>query len=181
MSDHPETVELELYRTGEADVDVCQHVAACAVCQEQVARLDSLAGSLNDLPASDPALFADVDRAVLAAIAGTSERRSPFLVLVRRRLIPAAAAALVLLGTFWVLNPRTGPAPVANAPGRAEPDVNGDGRLDILDALAMAQAVERGRRLAPAWDLNDDGRVDTKDANTLAQRVVSVSGGGTEG
>ena len=181
MNDHPSILDLELCRTGEADADVREHVAACAACQTRIAQLDAVADRLGDLPVPNPALFADVDRAVLAAIADRPRGRAPVLVFLRRHLIPAAAAALVLVGAFRFLDPRADSHRVARAPSQSQPDVNGDGRLDILDALALAQAVERGRPAVPAWDVNADGRVDAADADRVAQRVVTIGQGGTEG
>ena len=181
MNDHPSILDLELCRTDEAEADVREHVAACGVCQAQVAQLDAVADRLGDMPAPDPGLFTDVDRAVLQAIADKPRGRPPMLVVLRRYLVPAAAAALVLVGTFWFLDPLADSGHLASASSRSEPDVNGDGRLDILDALALARAVERGQVAASGWDLNGDGQVDAADANTVAQRVVAISHGGTEG
>jgi Dockerin type I domain len=56
-------------------------------------------------------------------------------------------------------------------------DVDADGRLDVLDALALARAVEAGQALSPAWDLTGDGVVDRGDADALARRLVDLERG----
>ena len=56
------------------------------------------------------------------------------------------------MGVSRFLDHPVDPGHVVNAPRRSEPDVNGDGRLDILDALALARAVERGQGTAQLED-----------------------------
>jgi hypothetical protein len=56
-------------------------------------------------------------------------------------------------------------------------DVNRDGRVDVLDAFALARAVEAGVG-SPAWDVNRDGAVDESDVDAVALAAVSLGGGG---
>jgi hypothetical protein len=55
-----------------------------------------------------------------------------------------------------------------------EGDVNGDGRVDILDAFALAKQVELANALKPEWDFNHDGVVDRKDAEAIARTAVRL-------
>src|SRR5213076_554765 len=64
-------------------------------------------------------------------------------------------------------------------PTRARPfareDINRDGRVDVLDAFALARRIETGGTLEPRWDINGDGRVDRADVNAIAARAVSLA------
>lgn len=78
-----------------------------------------------------------------------------------------------------------GGEPVDGAPVRTEAgvrrrrdDVNGDGRVNILDAFVLAKALETDGERDGEWDLSGDGRVDGADVELLARAAVSVSGGG---
>lgn len=85
---------------------------------------------------------------------------------------PAAAAA----DTAALATEATLPPPDA-APRPRRGDVNGDGRVDILDAFVLAKAVEAGAA-AGEWDLSGDGRVDRADVERVARAAVAVRGGG---
>ena len=79
------------------------------------------------------------------------------------------AAALVLLGILAValtslLSSRS------NAVARN--DFNGDGKVDVLDALALARSVEARGQLSIKWDLNGDGIVNRQDADAILVDVV---------
>jgi hypothetical protein len=60
-------------------------------------------------------------------------------------------------------------------PGEA--DVNGDGRVDIRDALVLARKLRAGGPLEGGWDLSGDGVVDRVDVDRIARLVVAVPGG----
>jgi hypothetical protein len=62
----------------------------------------------------------------------------------------------------------------AFAPG----DLNHDGRVDILDAFALARQLKSGRVQSPQLDLNGDGVVDEHDVAALAARAVRLDPGG---
>jgi predicted anti-sigma-YlaC factor YlaD len=190
MSDHPTILELELKRKGEAGAVLDDHVASCAACRAELDFLERLA---RDQQAVDGALDAPAPfedematlalahaarvRAKLAAVAPETGRRRI------SRVAPwaAAAAAVVIVavaGALW----RTGfgssstaakpPAAIARID-----DVNRDGRVDVLDAFALARAVEAGDGRS-TWDVNRDGAVDEGDVDAVALAAVSLGGGG---
>jgi len=119
-----------------------------------------------------------------AVLARARERLS------RRRVIPlpirwvAAAAAvaavvLVLASVSWrgmQFSPRQAPAGAAALATPAE-DVDGNGRVDILDAFALARRVEAGERIRPQWDVNGDGAVNREDVDRIALAAVDLRGG----
>jgi len=102
-----------------------------------------------------------------------------------RRVVPiAAAAAAVLLAVFvWPARQAApgGPAGAETATAKAlrfvaREDVDGSGRVNIVDALVLARHVERGTAQGE-WDINRDGHVDRRDADAVAQAAVSLTGG----
>lgn len=82
----------------------------------------------------------------------------------RRRWVPFAAVAAVSVVAFgaWI-----------GRPGYAAEDIDRDGRIDILDACALAARIGRGER-EPGWDLNGDGVVDAQDVERVARTGVRV-------
>jgi hypothetical protein len=66
-------------------------------------------------------------------------------------------------------------APFARKTGAvaAREDINGDGRVDILDALALAKAVE-GKNNNERFDQNGDRRVDDSDVRAVALAAVRL-------
>ena len=120
-----------------------------------------------------------LDERVLGASARHLSREvAPRLVLWRRAgLIGgglAAAAGLALVVLVWKPWGTPGGSPrVAWVSG----DLNGDGEVDILDALAISNGLRGGRDVA-AGDVNGDGVTDAGDVDALAMRVVSLGGAG---
>ncbi len=90
------------------------------------------------------------------------------------RLVPLAAAAglFVALGV-WALRP----APPARPVQVAREDVDANGRVDILDAFAVARRLDSGGRAPAAWDVNGDGAVDRADVDEIAMAAVSLKKG----
>jgi hypothetical protein len=85
----------------------------------------------------------------------------------------AAAAAAVAFGA-WISQPLLSRRS-ARPPTVVREDINGDGRVDILDAFALARGLDQATVRQP--DLNDDGRVDRRDVDWLAGRVVQLDKG----
>lgn len=121
-----------------------------------------------------------VDARVLAQARGSYARQR------RRWLVArwagaglAAAAALALALHVFVANPAPAPRPSGPPQQLARTgDINGDGRVNILDAYVVAYALARHQPLNPAWDVNGDGVIDQKDVDLIAHMAVRVS---TEG
>jgi len=82
------------------------------------------------------------------------------------------AASLALL--LWLASP----AFKRGTAAFAADDVNRDGRVDILDAFALARELERGAKPSPAADLNHDGVVDRRDVDAIANKAVKLAKGG---
>lgn len=55
-------------------------------------------------------------------------------------------------------------------------DVNGDGRVDIVDALSLARRLKSGQTPPPRLDLNRDGVIDHRDVDLIAQQAVTPEG-----
>ncbi len=166
---HPDELELELSRTGEAEERTRLHLETCAACRGE---REALAGLASEMAAPLPAVL--VPRARDAAIRAMIPAR-PARARVLLWLAPAVAAAAVAALVLW---PRAESAParkVAVAPARAG-DVNGDGRVDVRDAYALARALDRGGAQSQAsWDVTGDGLVDRGDVDWIAMAAVSLT------
>ena len=57
-------------------------------------------------------------------------------------------------------------------------DLNRDGRVDILDALQLAQQIKSGVNSGATADFNHDGVVDLRDAEVIAAQAVKLEKGG---
>ena len=93
-----------------------------------------------------------------------------------RRFIPrfAMAASLVaLLAYGFIRHSSRSLAPVS-----AREDLNHDGRVDILDAFALARQLKAGPVPGPGRDINGDGVVDERDVETIAAQAVRLGKGG---
>lgn len=116
-----------------------------------------------------------------------AEVRSRFAAAARRRrqrtfaAWSSAAAALLLVwaGWRWPTSSRSGAGGSADA-ARATTevgDLDRNGRIDILDAFALARAIERDGTAGldgAAADLSGDRRVDRADVDAIARRAVAL-------
>lgn len=94
--------------------------------------------------------------------------------LIMRWGIPVAAL-IMLLAILPRFIPKSGSGSRSSAlPG----DLNHDGRVDILDAFALARELKTGAHPGPGRDINGDGVVDERDVTALAARAVSLGKGG---
>jgi hypothetical protein len=112
-----------------------------------------------------------VDDAVLAVarehLAGIAQSRG--IVRFPRWLAAAAVVALAaVLGSLLFSNRRL--------PDVAREDVNRDGRVDVLDAFALARRLQQGAAMDRLFDINGDGVVDQKDIDAIATRAVRLDG-----
>ena len=86
--------------------------------------------------------------------------------------VAAAAAAITLAVVLW-------PEPGAVQPHISANDLNRDGRVNMLDAYALARRVAMKQPVGKELDFNRDGVVDSKDADVIAHEAVSLKAGGT--
>ena len=95
------------------------------------------------------------------------------------RFIPwvAAAAAILLLVAIPQFFKHPVPGPFRDATF-AQGDLNHDGRVDILDAFALARQLKQGATRNLQLDVNGDGVVDEQDVAALAARAVKLERGG---
>jgi len=127
--------------------------------------------AISGLHASPVEIPAHLDRMILSAARMRLDRRKRAVRVLRWGA--AAAAAIAVLAIVRVdFFQRPGASPLAMVG-----DANGDGRVDILDALVVARGISRYEQLPAAWDVNGDGVVDQKDVDLIAQMAVSVSKG----
>jgi hypothetical protein len=53
-------------------------------------------------------------------------------------------------------------------------DLNGDGKVDILDALMLAKKLQSAPSSDLQLDVNGDGVIDRRDIETIAAHAVSL-------
>jgi hypothetical protein len=137
---------------------------------------DRLRKDLRGLFEPPGAVPARVDKIVL----DQAERRlaKPRRLIIRLRWAAGvtAAAAVIALGVI-LLNPQSAirnPQSVGPALAGERADVDGNGRVDILDAFRLARSIEAHGPADPQWDLNGDGRIDKDDVDLVARAAVRL-------
>lgn len=138
--------------------------------------LPGLTSGLRALYRPEAKIPPEVDESVLRA--ARKSARPGVRVRVAGPVLGAAAAAAVLAvvwGVWHAWPARTGGGLAAD--GGLPDDFNGDGIVDILDAFALARAVESGAGLTPEWDRTGDGAVTGEDADAIARVAVRIKGG----
>ena len=181
MQQHLTILELEQARLGEAEVEQQRHLEACADCRAQLTELRDLAGQavaaspVVEVPAAIEQQMRDLaaQHARRVRRFHAQARRPRGVMAVLRWAGPAVAAAVVALWVGVPVMHRGAEAPAARLQG----DVNADGRLDIVDALLLARALEEGGALHSGWDFDGDRRVDRADVDALARQAVALGGG----
>ena len=132
-------------------------------------------------PHIPPRLAADLRAAYRGAVAPDQARDEAILSVARERVGLAirrarrvrlarwglaAAAGLAISVSAWIASrPATSPSG----------DVNGDGRVDILDALVLSRRIGEGRTQR-GWDVNHDGKIDATDVDAVAMQAVRLKG-----
>lgn len=144
------------------------------------ARLQNRFGPMADVPS-------DVDQAILADARRHFEQHGPAAVHPpkRRRISgwrwatigSTVAAACVFFYSMTSQPPRqaVNVAAISDAPSPVEElsgDVDLNGRVDILDAFAMARDLRDGR--SGVRDINNDGRFDQLDIDLVAREAVKL-------
>ncbi len=141
--------------------------------------LPDLARDLAALASQRIEVPSDIDDAVMAAArSALSERRRAGRNARRWAQWTAAAAGLALvvwIGSLLSTRPvglRDVSRQLVSVPG----DLDGSGRVDILDAFVLARQLESG--IAPAaGDFNGDGRIDRADVDAIAMAAVRLTEG----
>ena len=85
------------------------------------------------------------------------------------RLWPALAAACAVV--VCVIRFST----TSNHSRYAREDLNHDGKVDILDAFALARQLKSGKPLPTTYCINGDGAVNEKDVVLIATHAVQLS------
>jgi hypothetical protein len=133
-----------------------------------------LVEALGGLYRRDLPVPASVDRAVLnEARAGFLRRRRFWRIRRAATAAAAVAAAVAVVVYVYVERDRGTPRPVAVRQAAVAGDVDGSGRVDILDAFLLARKVEAGTAGA-GEDVNGDGVVDRGDVDSVAAKAVRV-------
>jgi hypothetical protein len=139
-SSHLDALDLELLRSGEANGDAQRHLDECPPCRSAFDATRELARRLRSAAPPFPAIPDEVDARVRwqARLAARRARRSPIVSLpAAARLATAAAAVLALAALLNQSGHRAAPHLAAAPP--IEFDVDGDRRVTILDAFALAR------------------------------------------
>lgn len=136
---------------------------------------------------------ADVDRAVAEAARRHFARRPRRLWWLRWTVPATAAAAILVTVCLWwagrgptdhsvqgIASPALRDAFYASETMRMEAvraDIDANGRVNILDAFALARHIESAGPVSQTWDINGDGLIDRKDVDTVAFAAVRLSKG----
>jgi len=154
--------------------------------ESQLKASKPLRDDLAALFATDVPVPPALDAAVLASARGHLMPRRRTRVVLRWAVAAAGAAAAAALLFVLALGPiRHAPEPVAMLPAPEvakalapeKADINHDGRVDVLDALALARELESKGPSKAEWDITGDGVVDRRDVDSIAQAVVRLERG----
>jgi hypothetical protein len=152
MDGHLDFLAIDAIRAGEGSAEERDHASGCEECRATLESFRRLAAGLAPARIEVPAT---VKRDVMSLI---RPRRS-------WRPLAAAAAILIGVGAVWFA---MGLRPVV--PG----DVDRSGRIDIIDAYALAVRLRSGQKLELVYDVNGDGKVDERDVEEIARRSVAI-------
>ncbi|MHC5110396.1 MAG: dockerin type I repeat-containing protein [Planctomycetota bacterium] len=131
---------------------------------------------LQQLYATTPAVPLAVDEKILAEARSSIGHKSRRTLVFKLASATAAAAAV----TFAVL--QTNLVPQEPTPGEPvllalREDVDGNGRVDILDAFALARTIKKNETAMANLDINGDGVVNEEDIDAVAMAAVSITTG----
>ena len=182
---HLDLLQIDALRAGEASEEKVAHAAACDSCASLLSTLSAIAADMRAVAPPPVLVPQERERHILwtakKQAATVRRRRMPTTWRVARiPFVGWAAAAVAVLAIASLLARRPLPeaevplAKLVSAPLSAG-DVDGDSRLTILDAFALARAIE-GASAAPRWDVNSDQAVDRSDVNMIAAMAVSLGG-----
>ena len=134
-----------------------------------------LVSALRRLPREEVFVPRTIDEAILRESKRHLEKPDRSAFSWRRWLPRFAAVALVMtLVAYLVVRHEI----VNRPPAFAREDLNHDGRVDILDAFALARQLKSGQAKSLNEDINGDGVVDRRDVETIASHAVRLEKGG---
>lgn len=163
MSEHPDIADLSVAELSDA---VKAHLLGCDVCSQIYADTQLLTIDLKDLNA-----IADIPDSVNESVYADISTRSRQIresIFKKKLLVTASAIAAVLILSFSiVVNIKSDKGLVA--------DINGDGEVNVLDTLILAQKID-AKKVDQNNDLNGDGLIDSEDLQIVRNAVVSLDG-----
>ena len=147
---------------------------------------DKLSTDLKALFRVHASVPPEIDRAVIDRARTHLVRRWPKQTVRWTGAVAAAAAAIIFI--FVLESPRESglEAPrfekatskmAADRMARPRVDIDGSGRVDILDAFILAKHMESIDQPQTKWDLNGDGLINRKDVDTVAFAAVRLNRG----
>ena len=128
----------------------------------------------------------EIDRAIMdKARRSLVRRKRPYRVVRWAASVASVAAAAVIVFVLSVDRAEKydarSPAVFVEAvvaPSKVVPsDIDGNGRVDILDAFKLARGIEGVERGATEWDINGDGVVNREDVDYVAFKAVRLDKG----
>jgi len=148
---------------------------------------DRFRKDLRDLFEPPGAVPARIDKTILDQAHQHLARPRRLIIRLRWAAGVAATAAVIVLGVI-LFNPQSesnNPKSIGPALAERGADIDGNGRVDILDAFRLARSIEVRGPAAPTrsgaaetqWDLNGDGRVDKDDVDLVAFAAVRLDPG----
>ena len=135
---------------------------------------EALVEDLRSLHGKGPEVPPEVDVAVMRMARARLERRGRPAPAVRWALAGAVAGCMLLVSLLLSVPGRLAMDAARGPVAVAREDLDGNGRVDILDAFALARHLETRRPPKTEWDINGDGQVDGADVDLVAMAAVSL-------
>ncbi|HEY7118685.1 MAG TPA: dockerin type I domain-containing protein [Tepidisphaeraceae bacterium] len=136
--------------------------------EEQLDLPPALVDALRAAYGRRPEIPSGVDDAILSAARDQFARRRRMRMAIRWGAAAATGLAAVLALVVFLHRPLHPSRPIARG------DINADGQLNMVDALALARRLAAHDRLDSKWDINGDGVIDQKDVDAIANASVSL-------
>lgn len=138
---------------------------------------EELRDDLRESFADAPDVPKEVTQDLMDRARGELQQRPRILTLPR---VAAAAAAVAVVICVFLFSPentqRKAKMAASDASGAVAEDIDGNGRVNVLDAMRFARRLERSEASDGGPDLNEDGRVDRGDVDAVAMAAVSLNG-----
>jgi hypothetical protein len=172
-------VEMEAYRTGEGQDSVV------SPDNDMMDDLKNIAGMFKAARSDPDEISESVDNVVLEHIRAKSQeiRRDRKVVHLFPRYKWAAAAVmgvLVCVVSFNLLYEKDKSAEtilskqVSTVSAGLSKDIDGNGRIDIIDAYLLNNSLKNGSATSKQLDMNRDGLINNEDIDDIAYTAVSL-------